>query len=272
MMRVTIVGRGKVGTALARAARRGRLHVRFTSGRRVLDGAPVVADLVVIAMRDADVAAVARALAPRASRLGAAAHCAGALGIEALEALARAGVPTAAAHPLLSFSGSTPVSLRGGALVVEGAPGAVAAARRFAAGIGMNPVVVGRIDRATYHAAAALAANGAAALASAAATLLAAAGIGRERAGALLGPLLRSVGDNVTRLGPERALSGPVRRGDVATIQRHLAVLDPLDPAIAALYRMLVQVQIPIAQGLSDRDEPGAATRDYTSLVALTRR
>ena len=80
------------------------------------------------------------------------------------------------------------------------------------------------------------------------------------------------MGDHVTRLGPERALSGPVRRGDVATIQRHLDVLDLVDPSIAALYRMLVQVQIPIAQGLSEHDEPGAATRDYTSLDALTRR
>ena len=64
----------------------------------------------------------------------------------------------------------------------------------------------------------------------------------------MLGPLLASVAANLTALGLPRALSGPVRRGDAATIERHLEVLG----SSAELYRALIAVQLGVAAQLGD--------------------
>lgn len=274
MRRLLVVGRGKVGTALARRARASKLEVRSLSARAVVSGEAAVAraDLVVIATRDPDIEAVASGLVRHAGSIGAAVHCAGALGPEVLVPLARAGVSTAAAHPMLSFSGSSGPSLRGGALVIEGDVVAVRAATELARRLSMSPVIVSALDRARYHAAAAIVANGAAALAATGADVLVRAGIAREIIPAILGPLLASVARNVTELGPVRALSGPVRRGDASTVRRHLDVLDADVPATADLYRALVRLQVEIARDLTEQDEPGIRERDFEGLLKVIHR
>jgi predicted short-subunit dehydrogenase-like oxidoreductase (DUF2520 family) len=157
-------------------------------------------------------------------------------------------------HPLASFaSAGSPPALTNAALVLTGDAAAVNAAKRLGRAIGMAPIVVQGLDPAAYHAAAALVANGAAALAASATALLDAAGVASKDHGRLLGPLLRSVGENVLVLGPWGALTGPVRRGDVAAIKRHLPHADAA--GVGELYRALGRAQVPLATRLAEAPE-----------------
>jgi predicted short-subunit dehydrogenase-like oxidoreductase (DUF2520 family) len=266
---VLVVGAGKVGRALARALRAAGVVTRGVSARRLLAGRASVAGAaaVIVAARDADVAAIAEELVRRLGRQPGGSpvrvpvvHCAGALGPEALWPLARAGHPVGVMHPLLSFAAAArPPALAGAALVVHGEARAAAFARLVARKTGMRAVVVRSLDAAAYHAAAALTANGAATLAVSAAALLVRAGVPARQHGALLGPLLGSVATNMAALGPDRALTGPVRRGDVDTVRRHLQAAEAA--AVLPLFREILRAQLPVAQrlGLSQRSARGLA-------------
>jgi predicted short-subunit dehydrogenase-like oxidoreductase (DUF2520 family) len=88
------------------------------------------------------------------------------------------------------------------------------------------------------HASAVVASNYLVALIDAATKLAQRAGLSRRRAMEALGPLVRATVDNVLRLGPERALTGPIERGDVGTIRRHLSAIGP-DRRLRRLYAAL---------------------------------
>jgi hypothetical protein len=115
------------------------------------------------------------------------------------------------------------------------------------------------VDRASYHAAAGLVANGAAALAEAGARLLELAGCPARDSARVLGPLLRSVAENVERLGLPEALTGPVRRGDAETVLRHIASIERGLPDVLPLYRASVRAQLPMARELGDATESALA-------------
>jgi predicted short-subunit dehydrogenase-like oxidoreductase (DUF2520 family) len=137
---------------------------------------------------------------------------------------------------------------------IEGDPAAVRKARRVARLLGMTPRTLENLDRIAYHAAAGLVANGAAALAAAGAYLLRQGGVDAVTAGKMLGPLLRSVGDNVESLGLPLALTGPVRRGDASAVGRHLEVIRSRAPELVPLYVELVRAQLPMARKIADAD------------------
>jgi predicted short-subunit dehydrogenase-like oxidoreductase (DUF2520 family) len=68
----------------------------------------------------------------------------------------------------------------------------------------------------------------------------------------MLGPLLRSVADNVEALGFPAALTGPVRRGDAAGVQKHLATLREKLPQAVPLYLEAAAAQLPLARAIGD--------------------
>ena len=120
--------------------------------------------------------------------------------------------------------GRTPVRrlLEGaGAAVAGSTPRAMAVARALAELLRMRPFEIDDADRAAYHAAASIASNFLVTLEDAAERVGATAGLPRE----LLVPLVRATVENWAELGPERALTGPVARGDAATVQRQRAAL-----------------------------------------------
>jgi predicted short-subunit dehydrogenase-like oxidoreductase (DUF2520 family) len=120
-----------------------------------------------------------------------------------------------------------------------------AGVERLAISLGMRPFRVKDSDRVAYHAAATVASNHLVALLGQAARLADAAGVPP----AALLPLVRATLENVEALGAEAALTGPVARGDVDTVRRHLGVLhDDEQPA----YRALADQ----ARRLSGRDDP----------------
>jgi predicted short-subunit dehydrogenase-like oxidoreductase (DUF2520 family) len=118
--------------------------------------------------------------------------------------------------------------------------------------LGMTARTVKGLDTVAYHAAAGLVANGAAALAAVGAQLLERAGVPRKDAPKMLGPLLRSVADNVETLGFPEALTGPVRRGDATGVAKHVATLRAKLPEAVPLYLAAAEAQLPLARAIGD--------------------
>ncbi|MCC7542121.1 MAG: DUF2520 domain-containing protein [Deltaproteobacteria bacterium] len=286
---VVLVGRGRVGRALARSLRnpgssreptaRSRSVARPARGRaldvtllpgRALDSptarrALSSADVVWLAVPDAAIEPTSAAIAdldvigPRTVVL----HSAGALGLDVLAPLAsRASL--GALHPLVSFADARhPPPLAGTTFVAEGSPASLRAARVLARACGAHLVVAPGLDRALYHAAAALLANGAAALASVSLSLSERAGLGApSRVRRALAGLLASVASNVATLGPTRALTGPIARGDVASVRRHLAHVDRSAPDASGVYRDVGRAILAVAElrGLDPETRDALAT------------
>jgi predicted short-subunit dehydrogenase-like oxidoreductase (DUF2520 family) len=268
-MRVCIIGAGKVGRSLGRAIRANGWRVEVRPARKGLPRRPIVADLLVLAVRDRDLAPLAAELAARrlVGRATACVHVAGAVGPEALEPLRAVSAGVAQMHPMISFASRSflPTLSRGNVRVRGDAP-AVRKASALAKRLGMTPRALPGLEVVGYHAAAGLLANGAAALAAVAAELLVRSGVPRHEAPRLLGPLLRSVADNVERLGFPESLTGPVRRGDAAGVAKHMQLLGELLPDAVPLYRAAAIAQLPLARALSDA--PGAS---FDAIDALLR-
>ncbi len=253
---VAIIGRGKVGRALAEALS----PVAHRAGR----DAPVDirADVVILAVRDGQLPDVVRAYA-RHLKAEVVLHVAGAVGPEVLVPFR----PLALGqwHPVLSFVDAQ-VTWEGAAAVMTGDAAAIAMGRRLCASLHMVPIEPAtEIDLALYHAALALSANGMAALAASAERLLGRAGVPPEQAATVLGPLLASVARNVGRVGADSAMSGPVRRGDAPTIARHVRRLEQVAPEELPTYRASVRAQLAIAERLAEASPE--ALRDVGSLV-----
>jgi predicted short-subunit dehydrogenase-like oxidoreductase (DUF2520 family) len=254
-MRVYILGAGKVGRSLARAIRAAGWPAKLRPARLGLPGRRIAADLLVLAVRDRDLAPLAAELVERGlvGPKTACVHVAGAMGPGTLAPLRSVSAGVAQMHPMISFASLSfsPTVLRGN-VRVQGDAGAVRRARALARRLGMTPREIPGMDNVGYHAAAGLLANGAAALAAVSAELLVRSGVPRREAPRLLGPLLRSVADNVEKLGFPDALTGPVRRGDTAGVAKHLTLLEERLPEAVALYRAAGLAQLPLARALSD--------------------
>jgi predicted short-subunit dehydrogenase-like oxidoreductase (DUF2520 family) len=249
---VFVLGAGKVGTALARALRAHGVVVRLRPARKPLPRV-VDADVVVLAVRDRELRALAERLVGVVSRRAVVVHVAGALGADVLAPLRGACAGVAQMHPMISFASKRfAPRLERGNMHVQGDARAVVRARSIARRLGMTPRTVAGLDTVAYHAAAGLVANGAAALAALGADLLAKAAVARGDAAKMLAPLLRSVADNVEALGFPDALTGPVRRGDAAGVEKHLQTLREKLPAAVGLYLAASEAQLPLALAIGD--------------------
>jgi predicted short-subunit dehydrogenase-like oxidoreductase (DUF2520 family) len=231
-MRVGIVGRGRLGLSLAAMCEGVGLDVAL-GGR----GAPLVGtfDAILLTVPDAAVADVARGVDATGPLL----HTSGALPVEVM----RPRAPVGSLHPLMTFPGvDRGLPDRAGLpAAIDGDPEARDAARALCERLGFRWFVVPG-DRRLYHAAAVLAGNLATALLADAAAALTAAGVPAEDAPALLAPLALQSLRNAARIGPRDALTGPVARGDEATIAGHRAALSDagLD-AIRGTYDLLTE-------------------------------
>jgi predicted short-subunit dehydrogenase-like oxidoreductase (DUF2520 family) len=231
-LRVGIVGPGRVGTALARALRDAGLDVEGPAGR---GERPARCDAIVLCVPDGEIPAAAEAVTAAAPLVG---HTSGAT---PLSALAHAGVPAFGLHPLQSFAHPGVRFEGAGAAVAGTTPEALEFAVRLAERLGMTPFEIDDEGRAAYHAAASVASNFLVTLQAAAETIAAGAGLDREEARALLTPLVRQTVENVAELGPEAALTGPVARGDEATVTAQREAVAEVAPELLALFDELVR-------------------------------
>lgn len=230
---VAVVGAGRLGSALAQALRAVGVEVHGPLGR----GATVSAGAIVLCVPDSEISEAAAAVAGAAPLVG---HTSGATGLEALEPARAAAFGI---HPLQTFAGGEPPErFHGAGCAVAGSTaGALEAAAALASRIGMLPFRIDDRDRAAYHAAASIASNFLVTLQATAEEAAAAAGIAPEDARALLAPLVRATVDNWAAVGPERALTGPVARGDEATVRAQRTALGESVPHLLPLFDELAE-------------------------------
>ncbi len=254
-MKIFILGAGKVGSALTRALRQRGDHVTLRPARKGIPKKRIDASIVILAVRDRQLAAIATELACAGvvKKSAIVVHNSGGLSAEVLAPLRGACAGIAQMHPMISFASTAFFpSLTRGQCHVKGDSEAERRARALAKRLGMTPRTFAKLDTVGYHAAAGLVANGAAALAAIGEELLVASGVPRKDAPKMLGPLLRSVAENVESLGFPAALTGPVRRGDAGAIERQLDLLKKRLPAALPLFIASAWAQIPLARALGD--------------------
>ncbi len=276
MKDIAIVGGGRLGTCLARAlAARGytigsvacrtlgsaRESVRLVGqGRPTANGPAAAATgrIVFLCLPDDALDAAARRLAAGTggwkSRF--VFHTSGLRPAAVLAPLAARGARTGSFHPVQSFPAkdSDLRLFRGIAFGIEGGGEARSLGARLARRLGGVALHLAAEDKPLYHAACSLTSNGGAAVLGAALDLLSGLGLDKEAAGKILLPLAEGTLRNVKEIGASAALTGPVGRGDAATVRTHLEALKDR-PVVLELYRMLATLALRTARarGLDDR-------------------
>jgi predicted short-subunit dehydrogenase-like oxidoreductase (DUF2520 family) len=245
-----IVGAGRLGTALTAALRAagmaiegpldraGAATLAGRHGDRAGAAAPRSAEAVLLCVPDGEIAAAAARIAP-GPLVG---HCSGATALDVLSPHEAFSL-----HPLMTVPpGGAPRFAGAGCAVAGSTSRAEAFASDLARRLGMRATTVADADRAAYHAAASIAANFLTTLEGAAERLAATAGVERE----LLAPLVRAAVDNWARLGAAEALTGPIARGDAATVERHRDAVRQRAPDLLPLYDVLADATralVPVA-------------------------
>ncbi|HUK91366.1 MAG TPA: DUF2520 domain-containing protein [Blastocatellia bacterium] len=275
-MRLAIIGGGRVGRALGRLARNAGYEIGEVVCRKRVNAARAVAfigsgvpqsvagarisysDVILISTPDDSIGQATELIRSRyeqsdgdrqtrptrsTMRMPVVLHASGALSSEILEPLLARGFSIGSCHPLQTFeSPASAIELIDQSFFcIEGDKRAVRAARKLVADIGGRCFQIPTDLKSLYHAAAFLASGGIVGLISISLEALARCGLEGRQARAVLMPLVRATVANIQVLGPERALTGPVRRGDVSTIKRNLDALRLVDPQWSRLYKLLAE-------------------------------
>jgi predicted short-subunit dehydrogenase-like oxidoreductase (DUF2520 family) len=242
---LAIVGTGRAGSSLARAASAAGFEA-LPAGRGDVLAVCRRAEAALLCVPDSSLEEVAEQVAAAVPPLRFVGHVSGASGLGVLDSAARAGAETFSIHPLQTLRDGES-ELLGAACAIAGSS---AKAATFAAtlgqALGMRPFALDDERRVAYHAAASIASNFLVALAESARELLEVVGVedGRE----LLAPLVLRSAANWAELGPA-ALTGPIARGDEATVERHRQALAEVAPELLSLYDELAERTRGIADG-----------------------
>jgi predicted short-subunit dehydrogenase-like oxidoreductase (DUF2520 family) len=268
---VFIMGAGVVGTALAARFVRAGLPVMGLHGRQVelSDAARAISgvvastgeipqimsesDIVIISVRDERIPEVAERLVnEKRLRPGQVLlHTSGTNPAASILAVARPHVRAVGTlHPLVSFADARVAveGLQHIAFGIEGDEPAKAFAKRLVRALGSRAVFLEAANLPLYHAGAVLASNYVVALADMAQRLFILAGVPPEQALPALIPLLSSVVQNLAHVGLPGALTGPVERGDVSSVEQHLRTLEARAPEVLELYRLVGRDVLRLAQ------------------------
>lgn len=210
---------------------------------------PKHATHILIAVSDDAIASVAEELRHAGFCDGVALHTSGAAGPEALEPLSANNNSIGVLHPLQTVPSPERgiQALRGSTFAYSGDERAIQWARTLIRHLEGKALAVDSRRWSNYHAAAVMACNYQVTLVDAALELMEKAGLKREQALDALAPILRTTIDNILSSKPEMALTGPIRRGDVATIEKHLNALDDALPETKELYIAAARRTIPFA-------------------------
>ena len=173
---------------------------------------------MLLCVPDGEIPAAAAAIAGSPRFVG---HTSGAT---RLDAIGEAG-EAFALHPLQTVTHYGADFCGCGCAIAGSTPAALAQARRLGAALGMRPFVIDDASRAAYHAAASIASNFLVTLMDCAEETAEAASIPRDEARAMLAPLVEATVRNWAQLGPQRALTGPIARGDEQTVAAQRAAL-----------------------------------------------
>lgn len=276
---VAIVGCGKVAKALGKFLADAGYHVVGVASKRLSSAKEAAklfktaqysdipweitgtADVVLITTPDGVIAETCRLIAENNGfKAGCVVlHCSGALPSTILSAAGRCGAFTGSMHPLQSFASDdfSQNPFDNIIIDIEGEPQALAVARQMTVDLGATCLTIKTEAKTLYHAAAVTASNYLVTLLSLAFRLLADAGISAPTAYTVLQPLIKGTLSNVQTVGIPQALTGPIARGDIETVKRHLVQIKARTPDVLDLFKILSlhTVDIALAKGsLTDAD------------------
>lgn len=284
---VGILGTGRLALALGELLRRNGVTVKAVAGRNPersaeaatfmgaatwcgIDELSTRAPLILISVSDNAIPEMAERLAACPVLPQVVLHVSGATGLGVLQPLQQVGVATGVLHPLQVIPSAERgiETLAGATFTCAGDEQAVEQALLLARIVGGVPLRIDASQLARYHAASVMACNYQVVLMDAALGMFEEAGISREAALAAMRPIIRANTENLLNLGPELALTGPLRRGDTATLRRHLDALDTAPPESRRLYLAAAESALPLARraGL-----PAAAADAVASLLKESR-
>lgn len=272
-MKISIIGAGRLGGALALALSKKGYRIENLVVRRRLESAEKVAgniqprpqiliaseikklagsEIIFITTQDSEIASVAENLAANLPNKPFIFHTSGVFSSEILEDLSRKGFPVGSIHPLVSVSDS----LLGGAerfknvfFCIEGDAEAVTLARKIVADLKGKSFHVETKFKTLYHAAAVTASGHVTALVSIAVEMLAACGLSSEKSLEILLPLINSTVKNLESQTPSRALTGTFARADAQTMIKHLeAIRDNAPREALEVYRQLGLQSVGLAE------------------------
>ena len=176
-------------------------------------------------------------------------HCSGAKPSSILAAAADCGAAIASIHPVRSFADPAAVAadFAGTICSIEGEARALAVLKPALQRIGAQIVEIRADSKLLYHAGSVFASNYLVSLLETAMRSYQAAGISADMAQAMAAPLARRALENVFALGPAAALSGPIARGDIHTVEQQQAALDGWDSLAGELYRAFTAPTLALA-------------------------
>ena len=286
---IGVIGPGRAGVGLGLALAQAGYDVKLHGRHKKSVPAPLtltVGDgttpptwiaqvgVVILAVRDdavrplAESLAAGRAIGPTHVVL----HLSGAQGQDALGPLVSSRAALGSLHPLQTIAEPerAPERLKGAWAAVEGMPRAVETAERLAQDLGMRSFRIATKSKPIYHAGAVFASNYLVVVEAVAQRLLRHAGLSDADAWAALRPLVEGTFENLARAEPRDALTGPVVRGDTATIARHLESLTLDD---AKLYRALGRAALELAEkkGMDEATATNVAEALATDLPPVIR-
>jgi predicted short-subunit dehydrogenase-like oxidoreductase (DUF2520 family) len=251
---IGIIGTGRMAGTVARLLSGRGLHVTAVAGRSAekrehlaqsvdafpveLSDLPAYASIAVIAVSDDAIPVVAESLSSSGSSLRIALHTSGAAGPEALESLRSRGTSIGVLHPLQTVPSAAAgvAALPGSTFAYAGDKSAEEFAYRIVEVLDGSPLRIDPSRWQHYHAAAVMVSNYQAALVDAALELMEGAGVDRHTALLALRPLIEQSTGNILQSGPAAALTGPIRRGDLNTVLRHILALRKAPPEVLELY------------------------------------
>ena len=262
---IGFIGAGTTGTALAvRLAQHGYLVTAVSSrsstsaeklaarisGCKVYNGAQEVADtarLVFITTPDDTISRVAAEVKWHNGR--SVVHCSGAHSVDILEPAKRLGANTGCFHPLQTFASVDQAidNIPGSTFAIEAEQPLSSTLKEMATALEGDWVTLKAGDKVLYHAAAVFACNYLVTLVKLATDLWQTFEVPPAQATKALMPLLRGTLSNIENVGLPNCLTGPIARGDLGTVNRHLDSLSKQAPSLLGIYKELGRQTVPIA-------------------------
>ncbi|MFH1031523.1 MAG: DUF2520 domain-containing protein [Chloroflexota bacterium] len=273
MIKLGFIGAGTVGTALAtRLSEKGYPVVAvssrsYTSAEKlaqsikdchVLSSGQAVADaadLIFITTPDDAIAPVVSQIEWRSRKN--VVHCSGADSTETLKFAKSLGAQVGAFHPLQTFASIKQAidNLPGSTFAIEADEPLLTFLKDMATSLGGHWIVLKAEDKVIYHTAAVIACNYLVTLVKLATDLWQNFNVPRQEAVRALMPLLQGTLNNIANVGIPQCLTGPIARGDIGTIKKHINALERVAPTMLTTYRELGRQTIPIALGKGRIDE-----------------
>lgn len=258
---ITLVGTGNLASTLAPAlqsagfrinaivsrphsksrARAATLAKRIGARAVLLDEATPESEIIWLCHTDDAIAGTAALLAKKAGwKNRIVFHSSGALTSDVLAPLKSAGASTASLHPMMTFAHGANITLKGITFAVEGDRRAVAAARKIVQRLGAGIFVIRKDSKVLYHALGSFSSPLLVAMLATAERVGRAAGLSSGQIRKVAGPILRQTLSNYLEHGAAAAYGGPMKRGDIHTVQQHLKELRKV-PRANEVYRALIK-------------------------------